>query len=55
MDYEIKLEKGVKPSVLALYRMALLELKELRKQLTELLDVEYIRSSKALLGAPVIF
>jgi len=37
------------------YRMAPPELKELQKQLKELLDARYIRPSKAPYGAPVLF
>jgi hypothetical protein len=38
-----------------LYRMSLEELKELKKQLTELQEAGYIRSSSSHWGAPVLF
>ncbi|PKI72049.1 hypothetical protein CRG98_007595 [Punica granatum] len=40
---------------MAPYRMAPPELAELRRQLKELLDASYVRPSKALFGAPVLF
>lgn len=55
MDHEIELEQGAKPPALAPYRMAPPELKELRRQFQYLLDAGYIRPSKALFGAPVLF
>ena len=42
------------PSILP-YRMAPLELQELKKQLQELLDKGYTRPSVSLWGAPVLF
>jgi hypothetical protein len=38
-----------------LYRMSLEELKELKKQLTELQEAGYIRPSSSPWGAPVLF
>ncbi|KAL4020675.1 hypothetical protein IC575_019456 [Cucumis melo] len=55
VDHEIELEPGAKPPAMAPYRMAPLELEELRRQLKELLDVGYIQPSKAPYGAPVLF
>jgi hypothetical protein len=37
------------------YRMSIEELKELKKQLTELQEARYIRPSSSPLGAPVLF
>ena len=37
------------------YRMSVEELKELKKQLTELQEAEYIRLSSSPWGAPVLF
>ena len=44
-----------KPPTQVSYRMALVELLELRKQLKELLDSGMIQPSRALFGAPVLF
>ncbi|GJY64927.1 putative nucleotidyltransferase, ribonuclease H [Tanacetum coccineum] len=55
VDHTIKLETGSKPLTKAPYRMPPPELDELRKQLMELLDLGYIRPSKAPYGAPVLF
>lgn len=55
IDHQIDLIPGVKPPAKAPYRMSPLELQELRKQLTELLDAGYIQPSKAPYGAPVLF
>lgn len=55
VDHKIELEPGTKPPTQAPYRMALVELAELRKQLEELLEAGYIQPSKAPYGAPVLF
>jgi hypothetical protein len=55
VDHEIELVPGTKPPARAPYRMAIPELQELRKQLTELIDAGFIRPSKAPYGAPVLF
>nr|GEY55075.1 hypothetical protein [Tanacetum cinerariifolium] len=55
VDHTIELESGSKPPAKAPYRMPPPELEELRKQLKELMDVGYIRPSKASYGAPVLF
>ncbi|PWA81445.1 hypothetical protein CTI12_AA187700 [Artemisia annua] len=55
VDHTIKLEPGSKPPAKAPYRMSPPELEELRKQLKDLLDAGYIRPSKSLYGAPVLF
>lgn len=55
VDHEIELEQGAKPLTLVSYRMAPLELEELRRQFKDLLDVGYICPFKALIGVPVLF
>ena len=55
IDHQIELVSGSKPPAKASYRMAPPELAELRKQLNELLEAGFIRPSKALFGAPVLF
>lgn len=55
VDHKIDLEPGAKLPARAPYRMSPLELKELWRQLKELLDVGYIQPLKAPYGAPVLF
>ena len=55
VDHAIELEPGSKPPSKAPYRMPPSELEELRRQLKELLDAGYIRSSKAPYGMLVLF
>lgn len=55
VDHKIELMPGVQPPAMGPYRMAPPELEELRKQLKDLLTASYIRPSKALYGAPVLF
>ena len=55
LDHTIELEQGTKPPALVPYCMAPPELEELRKQLKDLLDVGYVRLSRALSSAPVLF
>ncbi|GKE82411.1 putative nucleotidyltransferase, ribonuclease H [Tanacetum coccineum] len=55
VDHTIELETGSKPPAKAPYRMPPPKLEELRKQLQELMDAEYIRPSKAPYGVPVLF
>ena len=52
VDHAIELELGAKPPALAPYQMAPQELEEVRRQLKELLDVDYIHPSKSPYGAP---
>ena len=54
-EFEIEVVPGVAPISIPLYRMAPLELQELKKQLQELLDKGYIRPSVSPWGAPVLF
>ena len=53
--FEIELVPGTTPISKALYRIALVELKELQTQLQVLLDHGFIRPSHSPLGAPVLF
>jgi hypothetical protein len=55
IDFSIDLLPGSAPISKAPYRMSLPELTELRVQLQELLDKEYIRPSVSPWGAPVLF
>ena len=55
VDFEIETILGVASISIAPYRMAPMELKELKKQLEELLDKGFIRSSASPWGAPVLF
>ena len=55
VDHKIKLVPSSKPPSKAPYRMSPMELVEIRKQLTELLDDGYIQPSKALYGTPFLF
>jgi hypothetical protein len=55
IDFSIDLLPGSVPISKAPYRMSLPELTELKIQLQELLDKEYIRPSVSPWGAPVLF
>ena len=55
IDFAIDLLPGTEPVSKALYRMAPAELKELKVQLQELLDMGFIRPSYSPWGAPVLF
>nr|GEV65838.1 hypothetical protein [Tanacetum cinerariifolium] len=55
VEFGIELVPSTQSISKALYRMALIELKELKKQLHELLDLGFIRPSVSLWGAPVLF
>ena len=55
VDFEIETLPGAAPISIAPYRMAPLELKELKKQLEELLEKGFIRPSISPWGAPVLF
>nr|GEZ08172.1 putative reverse transcriptase domain-containing protein [Tanacetum cinerariifolium] len=52
---EREVEFGTQPISKALYRMAPIELKELKEQLQELLDLGFIRPSVSPWGAPILF
>ena len=55
VDFTIELHPGTSPISMAPYRMAVVELQELKVQLQELLDKGFIRPSTSPLGAPVLF
>ncbi|KAG8501022.1 hypothetical protein CXB51_003082 [Gossypium anomalum] len=55
VEFGIKLIPGTTPISIAPYRMALLELKELKAQLQELTDKGFVRPSSSPWGAPVLF
>ena len=55
VDFTIELLSGMMPISKAPYRMAPTELKELKKQLQDLLDKGFIRPSVSPWGAPVLF
>ncbi|XP_075481157.1 uncharacterized protein LOC142521868 [Primulina tabacum] len=55
IEFSIELNSGTTPISKKPYRMAPLELKELKEQLQELLNKGYIRPSVSPWGAPVLF
>ncbi|XP_077232116.1 uncharacterized protein LOC143866802 [Tasmannia lanceolata] len=55
LEFSIELVPGANPISKRLYRMAPIELEELKKQLQELLDKGFIRPSVSPWGAPVLF
>ncbi|KAD5960858.1 hypothetical protein E3N88_12330 [Mikania micrantha] len=55
IEFSIDLIPGAQPISKAPYRMAPLELKELKEQLQELLELGFIRPSVSPWGAPVLF
>nr|GFB70543.1 retrotransposon protein, putative, Ty3-gypsy subclass [Tanacetum cinerariifolium] len=55
VEFNIELIPGSKPISKASYRMAPIELKELKEQLQELLERGFIRPSVSPWGAPVLF
>ena len=55
MDHKIELLHNAQPPAKAPYKMSTPKMNELRKQLMELVDVGYVRPSKAPYGAPVLF
>lgn len=54
-NHKIDLESGAKPPAIGPYKMALPELKKLRKQLKESLNTGFIQSSKAPYDTLVLF
>ena len=54
-DFKIELQDGVTPQKKGLYRLSDKEMTELRNQLDDLLESEFIRPSKSPWGAPVLF
>ena len=55
MEFTIELVPGTAPISKAPYRMAPVELKELKEQLQDLLDKGFIKPSVSPWGAPVLF
>ncbi|KAK8919358.1 hypothetical protein KSP39_PZI021140 [Platanthera zijinensis] len=55
IEFEINLEQGARPVAKTPYRMAPKELAELKVQLQELIDKNFIRPSSTPWGAPVLF
>ena len=55
VDFGIELHPGISPISMTPYRMAPVELQELRVQLQELQDKGFIRPSTSSWGAPVLF
>jgi hypothetical protein len=55
VEFVIDLLPGTAPTFKQPYRMSVEELKELKKQLTELQEAGYIRSDSSPYGAPVLF
>ena len=55
VNFEIKTVPKVAPISIAPYRMAPMELKELKKQLEDLLEKGFIRPSISLWGNPILF
>ena len=55
VNFCIELHPGTSPIFMTPYRMALVEMQELRVQLQELLDKGFIRPSTSPWGAPVLF
>ena len=55
VDFCIELHPGTLPISMTLYRMARVELQELKVQVYELLDKGFIRPSTLPWGAPVLF
>jgi hypothetical protein len=55
VEFAIDLLSGTAPISKGPYRMSVEELKELKKQLTELQEAGYIRPNSSPCGAPVLF
>ena len=55
VDHRIELEPGSVPPTKAPYRMSPAQLDELKKQLNELFEKQFIQPSKSPFGAPVLF
>ncbi|KAL1914349.1 uncharacterized protein VTP21DRAFT_8988 [Calcarisporiella thermophila] len=55
VDHRIELIPGTEPPARAPYRMSQPELQELKRQIDELLEKEFIKPSTSPYGAPVIF
>lgn len=55
VDHRIELVEGAQPPYLPTYRLSPRELEEVKRQLTELLEMDYIQPSKSPFGAPILF
>ena len=55
IDFQIELAPGTEPILRALYRMAPVELKELKVQMEEMINKRFVRPSTSPWGAPVLF
>ncbi|CAI7863963.1 unnamed protein product [Closterium sp. NIES-54] len=55
IDHRIILQPGAEPTVRATYRMSAAKLKEVQKQLEELLEKGFIRVSSSPYAAPILF
>ena len=55
IDFQIELAPGTEPISRAPYRMAPVELKELKVQMEEMVDKGFVRPSKSPWGAPNLF
>ena len=55
VDHDIVLEPGAKPPFLPIYHLSPRELKEVKAQLTNLIESGFIQPSKSPYGAPIIF
>ena len=55
VDFVIELHPGTSPISMTPHRMAPVELQELKVQLQELLDKDFIRPSTSPWGSPVLF
>ncbi|KAK8584268.1 hypothetical protein V6N12_068514 [Hibiscus sabdariffa] len=55
VEFGIEVQPGTNPVSITPYRMAPIELKELKKQLEELQNKGFIRPNTSLWGAPVLF
>ena len=55
MDFKIEIVLRITPILITPYQMAPLELKELKRQLEELLEKGFVRPSISPWGAPVLF
>lgn len=55
VEFVIEVTLGIEPISKAPYHMVLVELKELKEQLQELLDKGFIKPSASPWGAPMLF
>lgn len=55
VDHKIELEPGAKPPFMPVYKMSPLELEEVKRQLIQLIEMDFIQPSKSPYGAPILF